>query len=101
MRGDHYVLSCFHCFEVSQASYIQDESITPRYSNYVMDRIALIRLQNYKNSEIYHSTITDFILIYSYILILCIEFGIPIVFLTLFILFQNVRFSFFSSLNND
>lgn len=28
MRGDHYDLSCFRCFEVSQASYTQDESIT-------------------------------------------------------------------------
>ena len=30
MRVGHYDLSCFLCFEVSQASYIQDESITPR-----------------------------------------------------------------------
>jgi|GEM_PF-6198194 len=33
MREDHYDLSCFLCFEVSQASYTQDESITPRYFN--------------------------------------------------------------------
>lgn len=33
MRGDHYDSSCFLCFEVSQASYIQDESITPRFFN--------------------------------------------------------------------
>ena len=34
MRGNHYDLSCFRCFEVSQASYIQDESITPQYLKY-------------------------------------------------------------------
>ncbi len=37
MRGDHYDLSCFLCFEVSQASYTQDENITPRYFYYVSD----------------------------------------------------------------
>ena len=31
MREGHYDLSCFLCFEVSHASYTQDESITPRY----------------------------------------------------------------------
>ena len=31
MRVGHYDLSCFLCFEVSHASYTQDESITPRY----------------------------------------------------------------------
>lgn len=31
MRGDHYDLSC-SLYEVSQASYTQDESITPRIS---------------------------------------------------------------------
>lgn len=31
MPVDHYNLSCFRCLEVSQASYTQDENITPRY----------------------------------------------------------------------
>ena len=31
MRVGHYDLSCFLCFEVSHASYTQDENITPRY----------------------------------------------------------------------
>ena len=35
MRGDHYIISCFLCFEVSQASYTQDESITPLFYRYV------------------------------------------------------------------
>lgn len=30
MREDHYAISCFH-FEVSQASHIQEEDITPLY----------------------------------------------------------------------
>lgn len=51
MRGDHYDLSCFRCFEVSQASYTQDESITPRYF-YVLEKVTSIQLQNYKFSLI-------------------------------------------------
>ena len=31
MREDHSDLSCFLCFEVYQASYTHDGSITPRY----------------------------------------------------------------------
>lgn len=34
MRGDHYANSCSHC-EVSQASYIQEEDITPLFTNNV------------------------------------------------------------------
>ena len=33
MRGDHYIISCFHLFEGSQASYIQEEDITPLIFN--------------------------------------------------------------------
>ena len=29
MRGNRHIIPCFHFFEVSQASYIQEEDITP------------------------------------------------------------------------
>lgn len=45
MRGNNYDLSCFLCYEGSQASYIQDESITPQYIQYVLERSISIRLQ--------------------------------------------------------
>ena len=51
MRGDHYAISCFH-YEVSQASHIQDEDITPLYYLNVMSGIVSTQLQNYKNSLI-------------------------------------------------
>lgn len=69
MRGDHYDLSCFLYFEVSQASYIQDEGITPRYFKYVLERVTSIQIQNYKKTMKWHLTVTDFIWIYNIILL--------------------------------
>ncbi len=51
MRGDHYAISCSH-YEVSQASHIQDEDITPLYYFNVMSGIVSTLMQNYKNSLI-------------------------------------------------
>ena len=57
--------------------------------SYVLDRVASIRVQKYKKSVICHSTITDFILIYSCIPLFCLGFGIPIASLNSFIFFLN------------
>ena len=57
--------------------------------SYVLDRVASIRVQKYKKSVICHSTITDFILIYSCIPLFCLGFGIPIASLNSFIFFMN------------
>ena len=45
--------------------------------------------KKYKKSVICHSTITDFILIYSCIPLFCLGFGIPIASLNSFIFFLN------------
>ena len=48
-----------------------------------------IQIQKYKKSVIMECRITDFILIYSLILLFCFVFGIPIASLNLFIFFLN------------
>lgn len=58
MRGDHYIISCFH-IEVSQASYIQEEDITPLFSKmswieYLQSdcKINKFKLENHKRIDI-------------------------------------------------